>query len=494
MYQPYGKRAAIYDRDHRRGSTPRHAIAGLSLSLGTVWGVTADAAGNTYLSSSGLNLVFRLDANGALSRVAGNARQGYSGDGGPAIDAQLNDPRGLAVDGAGNLFIADWGNGRVRKVSRDGLIATIAGDGACCSSGGGGPAIHAALHTPFAVATDGAGNVFVSDLYNSRVRKISADGIISTLAGDGTYGFSGDGGPAAKAQLNAPAGVATDGSGNVLIADYLNRRIRKVSADGVINTVAGDAAANSRLIGSLGIAPDGAGNLLIADYAGVLKLSQDGTTTTVAGSGRTWFTSADGGPASAAAILPVGVATDASGNLIIADGISNSRIAKSRLRESSPLSGNGNYCWFSGDGGPAASAQLNDPASVATDENENLYIADAKNNRIRKVSADGGISTVAAACYSPDDIGAACGRAIDRAGNLYVSDDSGTFRISSAGSRTKLSDHRLGLAVDGAGNLFVADQFSNVIREVSSAGVSRIVAGNGASGFRATADPPLPRS
>lgn len=186
------------------GAPPTTPVPGVSLSLGTVWGIAADATGNAYLASSDLNSVFRLDPKGVLTRIAGNSRAGYSGDGGPATNAQLNDPRGVAVDGEGIVFIADYNNRRIRRVSPDGIITTVAGNGTCCFSGDGGSATSAQLQTPFRVAADGAGNLFIADLYGGRVRKVSPAGIISTVAGDGSYGFSGDGGPAATAQLARP--------------------------------------------------------------------------------------------------------------------------------------------------------------------------------------------------------------------------------------------------------------------------------------------------
>src|SRR5438034_3309266 len=202
------------------GAPPPTPIAAVNASIGLTYGVATDAAGNVYFTSD--NCVFRLEQqNGVLTRVAGNSRAGYSGDGGPAINAQLSDPRGVAVDGAGNLFFVDFGNARIRKVSSSGIITTVAAD-----------------VSAFGVAVDGAGNIFIAD--TARIRKVSSDGIITTVAGNGTYGFSGDGGPAINAQLARPNSVAVDRAGNLFILDTYNYRIRKVSADGIITTVAGN--------------------------------------------------------------------------------------------------------------------------------------------------------------------------------------------------------------------------------------------------------------
>ncbi len=227
--------------------------------------------------------------------MAGDGIFGFSGDGDPATSASLRDPFGVALDGAGNLFIADRFNQRIRRVdAATGIITTVAGDGptgigAGGFSGDGGPATSASLNSPFGVAVDGAGNLFIADTLNNRIRKVDTSGIITTVAGNGSFGFSGDGGPATSASLHEPFGVALDGSGNLFIADRFNQRIRRVdAATGIITTVAGD--------GPTGI---GAGGF-----------------------------SGDGGPATSASLsFPFGVALDGSGNLFIAD-FSNSRIRK----------------------------------------------------------------------------------------------------------------------------------------------------------------------
>src|SRR5437867_3221404 len=284
------------------GAPPPTPIAAVNAPIGRASAVATDATGNVYFISD--NCVFKLEQqNGVLTRVAGNSRVGYSGDGASAINARLSDPRGVAVDGAGNLFIADSGNYRIRKVSFDGIISTVAGNGSQGFSGDGGPATSAQLLGPQGVALDGAGNLFIADTiaytisfstrYTSRIRKVSASGIITTVAGNGTYGFSGDGSPAIFAQLLGAQGVALDGAGNLFIADA--ERIRKVSPDGIITTVAGNGsqgssgdggpAINAYLDRPQGIAVDRAGNLFIADARNnrIRKVSSSGIITTVDG-------------------------------------------------------------------------------------------------------------------------------------------------------------------------------------------------------------------
>ena len=170
-----------------------------------------------------------MDTSGNISTVAGNGTEGFGGDAGPATSAQLNYPNGVAVDSSGNVFIADTSSHRVRKVDTSGNISTVAGDGTFGFSGDGGPATSAQLNEPYSVVVDSSGNLFIAS-ENHRIRKVDTSGNIGTMAGDGTFGFSGDGGPATSAQLYQPRGVAVDSSGNLFVADWGNHRIRKVEA------------------------------------------------------------------------------------------------------------------------------------------------------------------------------------------------------------------------------------------------------------------------
>jgi len=256
------------------GVPPPTPAMGINTSIGVSNGVATDGTNNIYFTS--LNCVFRLDQNGVITRVAGNSKVGYSGDGGAAVSAQLSMPGGIALDSAGNLFIGDSGNNRIRKVSTNGIITTIAGGASSYSTiGDGGPAASASLSDPVGIALDASGNIFIADFGNQRIRLVSTSGIITTVAGNGVAGFSGDGGLATSAQLFYPWGVAVDKSGNLLIADSSNQRIRKVSTSGVISTVAGNGtqgfsgdgglATNAQLSGPVGIAVDASGNLFIAE-------------------------------------------------------------------------------------------------------------------------------------------------------------------------------------------------------------------------------------
>ena len=327
-----------------------------------------------------------------ITTIAGNGTTGYSGDGGPATSASLNGPIGVAVDGSGNLFIADYYSNRVRRVSPDGVITTVAGNGTPWHSGDGGPATSAGL-SAYALAVDNDGNLFIADRHNRRVRKVGTDGIITTVAGNGTPGDSGDGGPATSAQLNEPSGVVVDG-GNLFIADFYNYRVRKVSPDGIITTAAGNGYPGScsdrrmpvNSIDSYGLAVDDSGNIFTVDYnySRVCKLSPDGTVISVAGNGMQGY-SGDGGLATSAHLWAPTSLVVYHDSLFIAD-FWNYRVRKVNANGMiTTVAGNGTR-GYSGDGGPATSASLNQTYGLAMDSVGNLFIADFSNHRVRKVS------------------------------------------------------------------------------------------------------------
>ena len=351
-------------------------------------------------------------ATGDISTVAGDGTAAFGGDGGPATSAQLNKPRGVAVDSSGNLFIVDRVNNRIRKVDTSGNISTVAGTGTAGFEGDGSAATSARLSFPFGVTVDSSGNLFIADRDNHRIRKVDTSGNISTVAGSGSgFGFSGDGGPATSAKLSFPTGVAVDSSGNLFIADKDNERIRKVDTSGNISTVAGSGTAgfsgdggpatSAKFLGLTDVAVDSSGNLFIADQQNhrIRKVDTSGNISTVAGSGNVGFGnggfSGDGAPATSARLdAPGGVAVDSSGNIFIAD-TNNYRIRKVDTSGTiSTVAGDGTAA-FGGDGGAATGAQFNLPDRVAVDSSGNLFIADLNNHRIRKVE------TVAAAVAIP---------------------------------------------------------------------------------------------
>jgi uncharacterized protein (TIGR03437 family) len=503
------------------GSPPPTPAVATSDSIYPPNGIAVDSSGNIFFAS--FDCVFRL-TGATVTRVAGNAKGGYSGDGGPATNAQMNVGFGLSgsiltLDPAGNLYVADIQNFRVRKISTSGIITTVAGNGGSLPSGDGGPAVNAALganvvafdgvgnlfiasgnfgivrkvspngiistvagggsapvtngaqatsvtlFNPTGLAIDASGNLFISDTGNNSIREVSPAGFITTIAGTGTPGFSGDGGPATAAQLDAPGGLVFDAAGNLIVADSLNNRIRKISGGGVITTIAGGGtvypgnavqATQASLFRPLAVTIDSVGNLYVA--AGwIQKIATDGTISILAGNG-TYNFSGDGGAATMAQLWePQDVAIDSSGNVFISDQANFVVRRVDTQGTITTVAGNGT-CGNPGDGGAAILASLCYPAGLAIDSAGNLYIADSTNNRIRRVSLGGTISTVAGN------------------GDQGFSGDGGP-----AASATL--NNPLGVAVDGAGNLFIADYANNRVRKVSTTGIITTVAGTGAFGF-----------
>jgi sugar lactone lactonase YvrE len=332
-----------------------------------------------------------------ISQFAGSAvlGPGYSGDAGPAIDAQLNSPYSTAVDSSGNVYIADFGNYVVRKVSPAGTITTFAGTGTSGTSGVGGYATSAQLMGPTALAADSSGNIYIADGPGNRVLKVLTSGIIVQFAGSATASSLGDGGPATSALLNYPFALAVDASGNIYIADTGNHRVRKV-AGGVITTVAGNGtlgftgdsgpATAAMLNAPQGVTVDSSGNIYISDTGNQrIREVSSGVIQTIAGSGTPGY-SGDKGPATAATVKnPHGLAVDPFGALYVADTGNNvvRKIAGSLI---STVAGTG-VAGFTVDGGAATSSPLNGPYGVGLDPTgADLYIADTGNNEVRLVT------------------------------------------------------------------------------------------------------------
>jgi hypothetical protein len=335
--------------------------------------------------------------NGIIRTVAGNGLYDYSGDGGPATNAKLNYPYGVAVDASGNLFIADYGNNRIRKVNTNGIITTVAGNGQYGYSGDGGTATNAELEHPMSVVIDHWDNLFIVDADDLYVRKVNTNGIITTVAGNGQYGDSGDGGPATNATFGSLTSVAVDTYGNLFLADYYDQLIRKIDTNGIIRTVAGNGglgysgdggpATNAELFYPGDVTVDSAGNLFIADGSNhIRKVDTNGIIRTVAGNGGWGYSGDDGVATNAALNLPTSVRADAYGNLFIADD-DNSRIREVMGINGiiTTVAGNG-VPGYSGDGGLATSAELKYPFGVAVDNAGNVFIADEFNSRIREVT------------------------------------------------------------------------------------------------------------
>ena len=309
--------------------------------LHTPSGLAADGKGNLYIADLYTYRVLRIDAAGMITTVAGSGRRGSAGDGGLATEAEFEGPSGLALDGAGNLYVAEYHHHRVRRIDPNGILTTAVGTGQQGFRGDGGWAVEALLDGPAGLAADEAGNLFVADSGNHRVRRIGPDGVIKTVAGTGRFGSVGDGGPAAEAYLWGPSGLAVGKDGSLFVADRGNHRVRRIDRGGVIETVAGarfsgysgdlGAAAAARLFGPEGLALDPEGNVYVGDVGNhrVRKIDLAGVITTVAGNGTIGF-SGDGEPGSNASIYqPEALAADTAGNLFIADsGNHNVRVVR----------------------------------------------------------------------------------------------------------------------------------------------------------------------
>jgi sugar lactone lactonase YvrE len=531
----------------------RDNVPGTTTTLANPAGMATDVAGNLYIAENGQ--VRKLDTDGIISTVAGAfIHQGAPlRDGGPATEAQIS-PEDVAVDAAGNLYIADYFNHRIRKVDTAGIISTVAGNGSAGFSGDGGPATAAQIGRPAGVAVDSQGNLYIADNENYRVRKVDGAGTITTFAGTGTKGTSGDGGPASAARLADPRDIALDRDGNVYIADTYGYRMRKVDTSGMISTFAGNGQygnggdggpATAAQVLAFDVTFDGAGNLYFADswLDKVRRIDSQGVVTTVAGNGFTHFRG-DGGPALDAqvhgiqrlAIDPVsgrlafadsgsrrvrtidtagvvstiyigpsfdfwlfsGLAYDPSGNLYVGESGRIRRI--DRNGTVTVVAGTGES-GFSGDGGLATDAKINLASSLTFDSAGNLYFNDMHNERIRKISTLGIISTVAGSGIEgfSGDGGPATAAGIwpwygadvivDDVGNLYLADsyNDRVRKVDPSGTITSVGagevDFPTGMALDGAGNLFVASASDHKVRRMTPGGVWSTVAGNGSYGF-----------
>ena len=360
--------------------------------------VTRAAAVGVAVVVAGLAVPAAHAATNNIFTVAGIGSAGFGGDNGPATAAQLNAPFAVASTAGGGYLIADTDNARIRQVSPQGTITTVAGDGTQGFGGDDGPATAAQLSLPTGVAPTAAGGFLIADQQNNRIRAVSPEGTITTVAGDGSAGDGGDGGPATDAQLNAPFSVAPTADGGFLIADSQNNRIRAVSPQGTITTVAGDGTAgfggdggpatDAQLDVPSGVAPTPDGGFLIADSENgrIRRVSAAGTIDTVAGIGSGF--SGDGGPAVAAALnVPVAVEPTSDGGFLISDN-GNQRIRRvSAGGRITTVAGNGTT-GFGGDDGLATAAELNTPIGLDVTPDGGFLIADSTNNRVRFVDAD----------------------------------------------------------------------------------------------------------
>jgi sugar lactone lactonase YvrE len=483
--------------------------------------VAVDNAGNVYVADTYNNTIRKLTGAGTASTLAGSPGQFGSADGTNGA-ARFSYPSGLAVDNLGNVYVADEGNSTIRKVTGSGVVTTLAGLAGQSGTADGTNGA-ARFFSPEGIAVDSQGNLFVADAGNSTIRKITRDGMVTTLAGLAGVSGSADG-TNSTARFFYPSGLAVDGGGNVYVADLDNHTIRRISASGEVTTLAGTAGEFGSADGTngaaqffypSGVAVDGAGNVYVADsYNSTLrKITSGGVVTTLAGSpGATGST--DGLGAEVQFYYPSGLALDSAGNIYVADTF-NSAIRK--------VTGGGMVTTLAGQAGQAGSADANgsgarfrSPFAITVDGNGNLYVADTLNNTIRKVTTGGGLVATLAGSVGQSGsangtntgarFNAPYGLAAGPSGTLYVADTyNNTIRkVSSGGVVTTLAgfpgqagstdgtnsaarfSYPVGMALDSAGNLYVADFYSNIIRKVTSAGVVSTLAGS--AGHSGSAD------
>jgi streptogramin lyase len=466
-------------------------------------GVATDALGNVYVADSYNHKIRKITPTGEVSTLAGLGTPGSTDGLGTA--ASFNDPRGVATDALGNIYVADTFNNKIRKITSGGVVTTLAGSGTSGFADGTG--IAASFNAPFDVATDASGNVYVSDYNNNTVRKITPTGVVTTLAGSRTAGSADGIGTAAS--FNYPGGVATDTSGNVYVADQFNNKIRKITPAGVVSTLAGSGAIGSvdgvgtaaRFDNPMGVVTDSLGNVFVADLANrkIRKITPAGVVSTLAGSGAFGFEDGTGTVANFKA--PMGVATDSSGNVYVADMENNN------IRKITPTGVVSTLAGKNGIDGTGTAASFYTPSGVTTDNSGNVYVADRNNFRIRKIIPTGEVTTFAGSGIpgSEDGTGPAAsfsspaGVATDTSGNVYVADNYKIRKITPAGVVSTLAGSEIsgfadgigtaasfggsmGIATDTLGNVYVADGYNNRIRKMTPTGMVTTLAGSGTQG------------
>jgi sugar lactone lactonase YvrE len=449
---------AVYVTDYNSGRirkiTAAQGVTTLSAQVSAPTCIGVDLSGNIYVGSDATHTIYKITRAGVLSTFAGNGSAGYAEGTGAAV--QFNRPEGISVDLYGNVYVADENNNRIRKITPAGVVSTLAGSGVAGAANGAGGA--AQFHTPVGVAADQVGNLYVMDYNNFQVRRITLQPTVTTFAGSGVGGYLDGTGVAAK--FWQPAGSSMSASGNLYIADQSNQRIRMITPAGVTSTIAGNgtqgliegAALSAEFLNPAGVALDKTGNIIyVADFQNhrIRKIT-GGTVSTFAGSTQGF---AEGSGTAAKFSFPTSLVTDSSGNVFVADYVNN------RVRKITPA---GAVSTFAGTGvagnvnGPGAQAKFDHPVGIAIDAAGNLYVAENATHRIRKITKSGIVSNFA---------GSGVAGSADGIGTLA------TFNSPS------------GLVVDSVGMLYVADRANNLVRKITPRGRVTTMAGVIAGGY-----------
>ncbi len=479
---------------------------GLTSSFNYPRGVAVDGAGNVFVADTGNHTIREIDTTGVVTTFAGSAGAKGTVDAAGAA-ARFSSPAGVAVDAAGNLFVASIGDQTIRKLTSAGVVTTLAGMANVVGSADG-TGTAATFKLPTAVAVDAMGNVYVADSNNNKIRKVTAAGVVTTFSG--MAGVAGDvDGPVATASFNSPNGVAIDGAGNLWVINR-NGSVRTITPTGVVSTVAGwpgmagsdDGTGHSALFdGPLGVAADGLGNAYVADTFNdtIRKVTPAGVVTTVAGTAVGGYVDATG--AAARFGLVGGVAMDTAGNVYVTDNPTIRKITADGVVTT--FAGTHNVTGKTDATGAAAS--FSNPQGLAIDSAGNLYVGDASNHAIRKITPSGVVTTLAggAGSGSADGTGSAAqfnnptSVAVDGSGNVFVADtDNSTIRmVTPAGVVTTVAGlaaspggadgtgaaarfkRPKGVATDGAGNVYVADNDNHTVRKIAPGGVVTTLAG-----------------
>ena len=490
---------------------------GAAASFSSPQGPAIDSSGNIYVADYTGETIRKITPAGVVTTLAGQAGATGHTDG-TGTAAQFYSPTAVGVDSAGNIYVADSGNNAIRKVTPTGVVTTLAGNTSAAAGFADGTGTAALFHNPRGLAVDSAGNVYVADTGNTAIRKVTPGGVVTTVAGTtGTYGSTD--GVGAAARFNFPNGLAVDSAGNIFVADELNNSIRKVAADGTVTTFAGSTAGGAadgtgtaaRFSKPTGLGFDNSGNLYVTDYSNQLirKITPAGVVTTVAGDA-TVSGDDDGTGYTLTPVVfalfsgPTSTTVDAAGNIYVTDTRNNNIRQITSAGTVTTLAGNYNSVGVTD--GTGVAAYFNNPTGIAADAAGNVYVADTNNQTIRKITHSGVVTTLAgtagtvgqadgtgtAATFNfPSDV------ALDAAGNLYVSDylNHTIRKITSGGVVTTLAgtagtkghadgtgtgatfNHPRSLAVDGSGNIYVADTGNHTVRKITPAGVVSTLAG-----------------